>query len=235
MENLNKMDIVIYSRVSTTEQDESSHISDIEKEFDLNLNEISIFRENVSAYNQDKIDKRYEFQKVNKLIKNKSIESIYVWDIDRIFRNRKKLVEFFELCHLHKVKVFSYRQKWLSELNNIPEPWNEIMSGLMTQILGWLAEEESNKKSERVLSKIDKSSGKTKSVYGNDWGRKNISQTAINKVLKFHNEGMSYRKICDNVKITDHNNNQKNIALGSVHKIIAKMRTEQNSQNGQIL
>ena len=89
------------------------------------------------------------------------------------------------------------RQEWLENLNNIQEPFNEIMHSLMLQIMGWLAEEESQKKSERVKVQ-SKSWGKTFSKFGKVWGRKSIiSNRIISKVKELKTQGLSLRQIKD--------------------------------------
>ena len=65
--------------------------------------------------------------------------------------------------------MFSYRQQFLSEMQNIKLPdgfeWiAEMQINNFLQILGWIAEDESKKKSERVKIAFKNSTKK--------WGRK---------------------------------------------------------------
>jgi DNA invertase Pin-like site-specific DNA recombinase len=94
------------------------------------------------------------------------------------------------------------------------------MFDLMLQIMGWLSEEESLKKSERVKLAIKKREGQTYSKFGNKWGRKPLSQNVINEVLKLHKEGLSIRQITKQAFYWDKNNNKKFVSVAGVHKII---------------
>jgi DNA invertase Pin-like site-specific DNA recombinase len=182
----------IYIRTSTEEQEPENQIKDIEL---ISGKDYLLFKDKQSAW-KDNLD-REQFTNLKKDIQLKKISELYVWDLDRIFRNRKKLIEFFELCKLYKCKIHSYRQQWLEQLNNIPEPFNEIMHSLMVQIMGWLAEEESNKKSERIKVSIRRNQGITSSYKGNKWGRK--SRELDGEIIKLIDKGLKYREIQENI------------------------------------
>jgi len=214
---------VIYIRTSTTEQTPELQLRDLSKI--VNIDECSILKDQQSAF-KDNVE-REEFRQLQKLIEKDKIKDLYVWDLDRLYRNRKKLISFFEFCKFHNCNIHSYRQQWLEDILKVPAPWNDIIYNLLIQIMGWMAEEESIKKSERIKNAVSQKKdykGKiiTVSKYGNRWGRKGISQQAIKKVLKLHEQGLSIRQIAAQVKITDKNKNQKNISKSTVHKIITE-------------
>ncbi len=214
------MKIALYIRTSTEEQAPENQIRDIET---ISGTDYILFKDKQSAW-KDNIE-RENFEKLRKQIKLKNISDLYVWDLDRLFRNRQKLIEFFEFCKIYNCKVHSYRQQWLEELNNIPEPFNEMMFNLMLQIMGWLAEEESKKKSERVKLAVRKKKGKTVSYKGNKWGRKSLSTQKKNKLKELYknNLKMSIRDISQEL----------NMGIGTVHKYIAKIKQE-NSTNLEV-
>jgi len=214
----------IYIRTSTEEQEPENQIKDIEL---ISGKDYLLFKDKQSAW-KDNLD-REQFTNLKKDIQLKKISELYVWDLDRIFRNRKKLIEFFELCKLYKCKIHSYRQQWLEQLNNIPEPFNEIMHSLMVQIMGWLAEEESNKKSERIKVSIRRNQGITSSYKGNKWGRKALK--IEDAIIKAFNEGKSFREIIKEISYTDKNNHKKFVSIGYVHKTIKKFKALKDSQN----
>ena len=88
----------------------------------------------------------------------------------------------------------------------------------MLQIMGWLAEEESSKKSERVKAAVRHKQGKTLSYRGNKWGRKSLSKQKVRKILNLQSNNKSMRAIALEL----------GISLGSVHKTISKsIRGEQ--------
>lgn len=220
----------VYIRTSTNDQTPELQLREIKEiagEFSL------LFKDQQSAWLDFK--ERSDFKRLSQLIKDKKISDVYVWDLDRIYRNRKKLIEFFEVCKIYDCKIHSVRQQWLEEINGMPEPWGEIIHNLMLQVMGWIAEEESQKKSDRVKNAVTqkknyKGEVVTTSTYGNKWGRKNLSPQTIQKVLDLHSQGLSLRKISKDVWIYDeHGNKKKNISLGAVHKIVAEKTQEKSS------
>jgi len=110
--------------------------------------------------------------------------------------------------------------------NFIPQPFNEIVNDLLISVFGWIAEEESQKKSERIKLAVRKKDGKkTVSYKGNKWGRKSLSKQTVDKVMELHLQGLSLRKIAENVQKWD-NGNSKNISKSVVHKIIIQKERE---------
>ena len=136
--------------------------------------------------------------------------------MDRLYRNRKKLIAFFEFCKLYGCSVHSFRQKWLEDVNNMPAPWNEIIHDLMIQIMGWLAQDESDKKSKRVKAAVRRKEDITLSYKGNRWGRKPISSFKRNKIIELHKQNMTVRKIAVEL----------GISKSVVHKTIQEINVE---------
>jgi len=209
----------IFLRTSTEEQNPQIQEQDIFNEF--SLENYFLIEEKQSAFDDNKV--RPVFNQLKKDIFNGKISNLYVWSLDRLFRNRKKLIEFLEICRIKRVKVYSYNQKWLNNLNSIPEPFNEIMHNMLIEIFGWIGEEESLQKSNRVkMAKRVSKDGVTISYKGNKWGRKGLSKHSISKILELHSEGHSIRQISDLVKIYDSNNNGRNVSKSCVHKTISE-------------
>lgn len=213
------MDALIYNRTSTEEQNPENQLKDCVSIANRLSLTYEVLEEHKSAF-KDNVN-RDKFKEALKLIKSKKIKNFIVWDLDRIYRNRKKLINFFQICKFYKVKIHSFNQSWLDNLNSIPEPFNEIMFDLMLQIMGWLAEEESMKKSQRVKIAVRKVNGVTKSYKGNKWGRKNIETKRLKEdILKLRNEGKTLREIAKLVYYYDKNNNQKNPSPARVMQIL---------------
>ena len=189
---------IIYIRTSTEEQNPENQIRDCRK---LCNEEFEVIEDKQSAY---KDNHREGFEKIRSLIKKGKINSLVVWDLDRIYRNRKKLKEFFEFCKMYKCEIHSVNQQWLEQLNEIPEPFNEIMHGLMLNLMGWLAEDESKKKSDRVKLAVRSKNGITKSYKGNKWGRKQLSTQKLNKLKEYHkqNPKATIRKIALDLELS---------------------------------
>ena len=98
------------------------------------------------------------------------------------------------------------------------------MFDLLVSVFGWIAEEESGKKSERVKLAVKRQKNGTFSYKGNKWGRKALPKQTISRILELYDEGMSIRKIASQVKVYDKNNHGKNISTTSVHRTITEYR-----------
>lgn len=204
-----------YIRTSTLDQNPELQIRDIDTICDV---EHDFYREQESAWAENVT--RPVFDSIIKLIKKRKITNLYVWDLDRVYRNRKRLQEFFVICKLYGCNIHSYRQKWLNDINSIPAPFDEIVKDLLINITGWMAQDESQKKSERVRLAIKKQKNGTYSTYGNKWGRKSFPKQTTDRVMELHLSGKSIREIASLVKVYDKNNNAKQISKSAVHKII---------------
>lgn len=207
---------ISYIRTSTSEQNPKNQLKDIKSMFE---GEHEVYEEKQSAWKDNK--ERLVFDSIKDLIKQKKVNDLYVWDLDRIYRNRLKIVEFLKFCKIYDCNVHSFRQQWLEEIYKIPNPWNEIVSDMLINVMGWMAEEESNKKSERVKSAIKKRDGQTFSKFGNKWGRKSLSKKVIGDVKDLHKKGLSIREIADSIFYWDKHNNKKKVSKSAVHKILS--------------
>lgn len=149
----------IYVRVSSGSQDETNQIP-VCKQYakELGLTVADIIQEKVSAF---KVPERSSVQKLL------NYPHVILFSYDRLYRNRKKFIEMMRYFFLKGVKIHSVRERWLEQFYSIPEPWGEILRDFMTQVVGWMSEDESKKKSERVkLAYQNKDEGIP-------WGRKN--------------------------------------------------------------
>ena len=211
---------VIYIRTSTDKQTPELQLRDISA---LEPPSDSIvLEETLSAWKENVV--RPAFTNLRDMIKDGKVGTLYVWHLDRLFRNRKRLIEFLSLCKVRGVKICSFNQKWLDAIQKMPEPFNEAMFDFMLQILGWMAEDESKTKSERVKMSVRETEKGTFSYKGNKWGRKALPKQTENRVLELYAEGKSIRAIASQVQIYDGNKNGRPISKSAVHKIIAANR-----------
>jgi len=218
----------IYIRCSTEGQEPDNQLSQVQEMCGKN---VPVYKENASAW---KIELgRPTFDKLLGKIHKGQIDHIYVWDLDRIYRNRLTLVRFIEACRANRCKIHSFRQQWLEDINNIPEPWNQIIYDFMCNIMGWMAEEESNKKSERVRAAMRIKKGKTISYKGNWWGRKPLPKQTRDRIIELHTKGESMRTIANEV-VTWVNGNPKKISKSAVHKIISQNQLQNKGFTGRI-
>lgn len=172
-------EVIIYLRTSTDEQNPENQLADCKS---INsFGEAEVIEDKQSAWKEEK--DRPGFERMKLSIVRQKIKHIIVWDFDRLFRNRQKLKEFMQLLKIYKVQLHSVRQQWIEEINKIPSPWNEIVYEMLINVFGWLAEEESDKKSKRI--KIAYANHK-----GAKWGRPGISEKTASEVVKLFKEVM---------------------------------------------
>ncbi len=207
------MNTIIYVRTSTEEQHPENQLKDCKT---LVSGEYELYEDKQGAWKEEK--ERDGFNKAKKLIKTRKIKHFIVWDLDRIYRNRKKLKEFFQYCKFYGCSIHSFRQEWLERLNEMPEPFNEMMHDFMLNIMGWIAQDESDKKSKRVKAAIRVVDGVTKSYRGKKWGRKAVK---INEeIFRLREQGKTIREITEKIFYWDKNNHRKFVSVGFVHKVL---------------
>jgi len=195
---------IIYLRVSTFEQNAESQLNQclsIVKDFELE--NYKVYKEIQSAF-KDELRQRPKFSKILELIKTKKVEHFIVWDLDRIYRDRAKLLGFFELCKMYNCSIISYRQKFLTAIEKLQLPkgfefLRETMLNIFLQFLGWIAEDESRKHSDRVKKAVVRKEGEeTKSYKGNRWGKLPF-EIDVDEVIKLSNSGLSTREIANKI------------------------------------
>lgn len=210
---------VIYIRTSTDKQNPLNQLANC-KSIRPKDNKIDTFVDYTLIQDKEsawKEKKREGFNLIQNKIKKNKIKNLIVWDLDRLYRNRKKLIAFFKFCKLHKCLIYSYNQSWLEEINKMPEPFNEAIFDLMLQIIGWISQDESDRKSKRIKLAVRKIEGKpTKSYRGNKWGRKPTGKFKKTKIKELANEGYSIRNIAKEVKL----------APSTVHKLLKEIYLE---------
>jgi DNA invertase Pin-like site-specific DNA recombinase len=217
---------LVYIRTSTSEQTPELQLRDV---LPLVTGEYELFSEQQSAWKENV--KRPEFEKVLKLIKTGKVKHLYAWDLDRLYRNRSRLKDLFQLAKVYGTIIHTCNQKWLDDINKIPAPFNDIMSDLLINLFGWLGQDESKKKSERVKMAVRKDSkGVTRSHNGNRWGRKSFPKQTVTRVMELAKTGISVRAIAKQVNVYDRNNNERPISKSAVHKIIAENMVQKESQ-----
>lgn len=213
------MKVAIYCRVSTIEQYPESQIKDC-LEFANNkgyeVPKEYIFVEKLSAFKQIE---RPKYEKVKELARTGKVKAVIVWAFDRWVRNRDTLIEDTTLLSNYGVKLHSVKDAWLEAIN-IEGALGKTIREFLLGLIGSLGELESSRKSERV--KIAYERVKAENRKYKKWGRKSLPKRVIVQVLELHNQGLSMRKIANEMKYYDKNNNEKKVSIGAVHKIITE-------------
>ena len=221
-----KLKVAIYIRTSTDDQNPQNQLNDC-----LSINKwegYEVYEDRQSAWMDNK--ERIEFERLKKDIRNNLVNHLIIWDFDRLYRNRNKFKEFLLYLKAFKVNLHSFRQSWMEDIYRIPSPWNEIVSDLMINIYGHIAEDESKKRSDRVKIAQVKVPGKmTHSYKGNKWGRRNIGSKVDERILELHRLGVSIRKICEQVSYYDNSRNEHHVSTGYVHKLISGSQAQMDS------
>ncbi len=203
-----KLNVAIYCRVSTDKQDAATQLRDI---YTIAPQDAEVIYERQSAW-KDSLKVRPEFKALKERIIKGTISQLYVWDFDRLYRNRKAAIAFLQLCDYHNCKIYSYRQKWFKEMDKIPPPWDEMIRRLVFEILAWIAEEESEKLSDRVKKTVVRKGGVTKSYKGKKWGRPEV-KINMELVDELRTQGKSIREIAKIMKVS----------RDKIHRVIKSM------------
>jgi len=172
---------VIYIRVSKEEknkkeedreQNPEDQIPVILHTFKLNEKDCDIIIERVSAYDDNKQEKRLEFIQLKENIENKIYNEVYVFSLERFERNIKRMLMFYFFCENHECKLYSALQPYLNNLfpKNLDKvldknPIYTFLRYLLVLIYAFLAENESwfiGMRTRKAFKKIKNSSYSTK-------------------------------------------------------------------------
>lgn len=207
---------IIYLRVSTKSlgQEESDQLPQVLQIFDLKEEECLIIKEKKSAYQLNK-QKYRKINLIKELIEELKDETkyLYMWDLDRLYRNQDLQVNFIRDAYSNNCTVLTYRQNWLYELRG-QGGMGKALYNFMIEVFGYMAQDESEKKGDRLTKSLTAKDGRYYTNKGNMFGNKyrsvktgnalKLSATRINaiehSILKKIKEGMKYRAIIELVE-----------------------------------
>ena len=210
---------VIYLRVSSDKQTEESQLKQCEelckeRSFDI----VKIFRDHAkSAY---KNVKRPEFEKLKQLVKNREIDHVVVWALDRITRRGpKELQNTIDYLLAYDVQLHSVQEKWLESIN-MPGGMGSVIRDFFIGLMGWMAQQESELKSERIKqSKVYQ-----KALEKGTVGRSTLSDTIVHEVEQLLQKGKSYKQIHEQVTYKAKFGKVKHVSIGTISSIAKKLR-----------
>ena len=196
------MKCAIYCRVSTEEQSPETQLKDI---YTIAPADAEVISEQQSAW-KDHIKERPKFKDLQERIMRKEINALYVWDLDRIYRNQVKTVGFMNMCQAVGCSVYSFRQTWLNQIDRMEFPkgmeWlKEQLKRNSLEMFAWIAEDESNKRSDRVRKAVVRTEHGTESYKGRRWGRP-VKGVDVAAILARRNEGKSIRALAAEFKVS---------------------------------
>lgn len=186
----------VYLRVSKKELNEKTQLPVILKNFQLKESEVIVLQERISGYKQELQEKRTELNKLLELIEKRQIKELYVYSLERIYRNIDWLMRFYFICRTNGVEVFSYLQP---EINTFTggKPIDTFLKYQSVLVNGFMGEQESYLISERTKKafSIDED-GNRVSYKGNKAGRKtDITQEDKDLIKELSSNGKSYNDI----------------------------------------
>jgi DNA invertase Pin-like site-specific DNA recombinase len=211
-----EMKVALYIRVSTDEQDTDTQLAQVRE---IAPEDAVVFSEKQSAW-KDNVKARPVFTELKERIVHGEFSALYVWDFDRLHRRRVDAIAFMQLCEHYGCKVYSYRQRWFQEIDKTPAPWNGILRRFLFEILAWVAEEESSRKSDRIKKAVVRKDGLTQSYRGEKWGRPKLNIDE-KRIMALRSAGSSIRYIAKDL----------GVSRGLVHKTLTKMSVKDSTEN----
>lgn len=210
IETYGKLDI-LYLRVSTKNkgQEETDQLTPILEFYKLKEEECLVIEAKESAY-QIKKQKNRILNFIPELSKMypEYDKVLYLWDLDRLYRNQDMQVDFIRENHKLNLMVFSLRQNFLNEIRKVPGGMGKAMYNFMVEILGWKAEQESKDKADRLLKSLKVKDGRYYTNKNRLYGRKlrdikgkklNLTGKQLDKIethiIKCINAEWTYKKI----------------------------------------
>jgi DNA invertase Pin-like site-specific DNA recombinase len=185
------MRVVIFSRVSTSIQDNQRQIDELtEYSQKMNFNVIKVFEEKISGGKKN--EERPILLEMIQFVKENQIDKVLCWELSRLGRNTIEVLKTIELLNDNCISLFikNYNIETLNEKCEI-----NPLSQFMIQILTSVSQMERSQIRQRIKSGYDsfrKNGGKV--------GRKNgftkDKETLLNQhkdVVKYLRQGQSVR------------------------------------------
>ena len=192
MEN-KPMRAVIYARVSTGEQTTENQVLELKKVADRNGWDIeAIYEDTISGAKA----KRPELNKLLKGVVRKDFDVVMVWDVSRLGRSLKHLVELLEDFNTKGVNLYFHQQGI-----DTTTPSGKMMF----QMCGVFAEFERSILQERVKAGLERARAQGKTL-----GRPKVPPIKVHKIKELREQGLSLRAIAK----------KTGISHGKVHQLV---------------
>ena len=136
-------EVIIYLRVSTTEQTVENQLPALEKwAADRGHTLVEVYSENESAW---KSGHQHELSRLFADLHRRKVDICLVWALDRLTREGiAKIFEVINKFKLYRVRVVSYQEPWTEQSGPTAD--------LLYAITAWVAEFDSKRRSERTLA-----------------------------------------------------------------------------------
>jgi len=183
-----KKKVALYLRVSTKTQHTSNQLTELKEvcdRFDYEI--VDIYDETVSGTKNN--EDRSEFSRLIKDVKRKRFDMVLVWSLDRLGRQTSELLKFLTIIEDYDVGLYCWKQG----INT-----SDAMGRMFFQFVSVMSEYENSIRKERQLVGIERLKSQGKKYGGNDF----ISDDVKKTVIQLKEEGLSYRKIKEQVDIS---------------------------------
>jgi putative DNA-invertase from lambdoid prophage Rac len=154
---------VFYLRVSTKEQDYNNQLKPLQ-DFAAarSWENVRIYTEKESAWKQGQ---QGELDALKADARMRKFDVLLVWALDRLTRQGPAaILNMVADFHQYGVKIVSYRESWTETLDEHYLP-------LFLSIQGWIAEQESIRRSERIRAAAERTKTTGRTSKGKKWGR----------------------------------------------------------------
>lgn len=174
---------VLYLRVSTTEQDVENQRSELERiceEKDWEI--VETITEESSAYQ----GKREKFQKLFDMAHRHEYDVLVTWSLDRLDRRGiQETLQSLQRLDDNDIQFYSYQEPYLTTLDSHTRE-------LIISVLSWVAEMESERRSERTKAGLERARDQGKQI-GRPKKGSEAEREAIRKMVE--KDGLSYREV----------------------------------------
>lgn len=189
---------VIYLRVSTTDQSTENQLPELKRVCEEKGWEIvEVLEEESSAWE----GRRENFQQLFEMAHRQEYDVLVVWSLDRLDRRGiQETLQSLKRLDEHDIQFYSYQEPYLSTL----EPHTRE---LIISVLSWVAQMESERRSERVKAGLQRAREN-----GKDLGRPKKADDRERKMIRkmYHDDNLSMSTIAD----------KTDLSKGTIHNII---------------
>ena len=180
--------VSILLRVSTTGQTTDNQEKELlelckRREFEV----VEIYKETVSGTKKN--EDRVEFSRMLNDMKKRKWEKLIVWSVDRLGRDMKELIKTLSLLDDYKISLYSFQQNLDTE---------DSMGRMFFYFVSIFSEFENNIRKDRQKLGIERVRNLNQKYGGNDF----ISDEVKDKVIQLKKDGLSYRKIKQQIPIS---------------------------------
>jgi DNA invertase Pin-like site-specific DNA recombinase len=196
-------DVVLFLRVSTSHQTtDNQEIELVELCKRRGWNIVEIYKETISGTKKN--EDRKELTRMLGDMKKRYFTKIICYDLSRISRNMGELVKTLSLLDDYKISLFSWKQNLDTDDGGLGK--------MFFYFVGIFNEIETSLRKERQLTSINRLRTIKGFKYG---GNELISNETKQQVLELRGQGLSYRKIKEQIPT---------ISVSSIGNIITEKR-----------